>query len=270
MLVADRRRVMQSGALVLPTAERVVAALGRRGQAVRALPTVESITLQQAGPSTSVAHFLAQAGVPVLPEGLCTELDTALDFATRHGFPVVLKVVSPDIPHKSEVGGVALHLTDARALADAWRDMRASVSRLAPRATITAYSVQPMLSGGFELIVGCSVDPELGRVLMVGAGGIWAEILDDVRFLALPASRAEIASALQSLRIAPILNGARGQPPLDVDAACAVIYRLAQQFFADPGIAEIDLNPLLVRPQGQGVMALDVLVVASSTRAGRS
>ena len=124
-----------------------------------------------------------------------------------------------------------------------------------------------MLSGGFELIVGCSVDPELGRVLMVGAGGIWTEILDDVRFLALPASRAEIASALQSLRIAPILNGARGQPPLDVDAACAVIHRLAQQFFAAPGIAEIDLNPLLVRPQGQGVMALDVLVVQSSTRA---
>jgi succinyl-CoA synthetase beta subunit len=229
---------------------------------------VASIALQQVGPSTSVAHFLAEAGVPVLPERMCTDLDAALDFATRQGYPVVLKVVSPDIPHKSEVGGVALHLTDARALTDAWRDMQASVSRLAPRAKITGYSVQPMLSGGFELIVGCSVDPELGRVLMVGAGGIWAEILDDVRFLALPASRAEIASALQSLRIAPILRGARGQPPLDVDAACAVIHRLAQQFYADSGIAEVDLNPLLVRPQGQGVMALDVLVVQSSTQAG--
>ena len=268
MLVADRRRVMQSGALVLPTAERVVAALGRRGQAVRALPNVESIALQQVGPSTSVAHFLAEAGVPVLPERMCTDLDAALDFATRQGYPVVLKVVSPDIPHKSEVGGVALHLTDARALTDAWRDMQASVSRLAPRAKITGYSVQPMLSGGFELIVGCSVDPELGRVLMVGAGGIWAEILDDVRFLGLPVSRAEISSALQSLRIAPILRGARGQPPLDVDAACAVMHRLAQQFYADSGIAEVDLNPLLVRPQGQGVMALDVLVVQSSTQAG--
>ena len=96
---------------------------------------------------------------------------------------------------------------------------------------------------------------------MVGAGGIWAEVLDDVRFLALPASRPEIAAALDSLRIAPILRGARGQAPLDLEAATNAIHRLALQFHADRWIAEVDLNPLLVRPSGQGVVALDVLVV---------
>jgi hypothetical protein len=98
-------------------------------------------------------------------------------------------------------------------------------------------------------------------VLMVGAGGIWAEVLDDVRFLALPASPEEIIQALRSLRIAPILDGARGQGALDLPAAAAAIHRLAQHFQRDSWIQEIDLNPLLVRPLGQGVVALDVLVV---------
>ena len=182
-------------------------------------------------------------------------------FADAQGYPVVLKVVSPDIAHKSEAGGVALNLADRTALQAAWTQMQQSVAAHAPQAVITGYSVQPMLRGGFELIVGCSVDPELGRVLMVGAGGIWAEVLDDVRFLALPASQAEITDALDSLRIAPILRGARGQGPLDVEAAVAAIHRLSRQFHADTWVSEVDLNPLLVRPQGRGAVALDVLVV---------
>jgi len=177
----------------------------------------------------------------------------------------VLKVVSPDIAHKSEAGGVALNIADRAALQAAWTQMQRSVMAYAPQAVITGYSVQPMLRGGFELIMGCSNDPELGRVLMVGAGGIWAEVLDDVRFLALPASQAEIAAALDSLRIAPILRGARGQGALDVGAAVAAIHRLALQFHADTWVAEVDLNPLLVRPQGQGAVALDVLVVPQAS-----
>ena len=264
---ADRRRLMQAGALVLPTAERVVAALGRRQQAARVLPAAGRALLPGAT-SVSGDDFLRQAQVPRVPEGVFAERDAALDFAQREGYPVVLKVVSPAIAHKSEVGGVALNLRDAQALGDAWDRMQMSVVAHAPTARITGYSVQPMLSGGFELIVGCSIDPELGRVLMVGAGGIWAEVLDDVRFLALPASTEEIIQALRSLRIAPILAGARGQPALDVEAAATAIHRLAQHFLRDSWVQEIDLNPLLVRRFGQGVIALDVLVVPSSPAEG--
>jgi acyl-CoA synthetase (NDP forming) len=256
----DRRVLMRAGALVLPTAERVVAALGRRQQAARLLaPAGQALT--DGVTSASAADFLRQAQVPLVPEGVFTERAAALDFAQRETYPVVLKVVSPDIAHKSEAGGVALNLRDAQALGEAWDRMQISVAAYAPHAVITGYSVQPMLSGGFELIIGCSIDPELGRVLMVGAGGIWAEVLDDVRFLALPASPEEIIQALRSLRIAPILDGARGQGALDLPAAAAAIHRLAQHFQRDSWIQEIDLNPLLVRPLGQGVVALDVLVV---------
>ncbi len=256
----DRRRLMRAGALVLPTAERVVAALGRRQVAARPLAGAHETAID-AAVSASSADFLRRAEVPLVPEGIFTNRDAALDFAHTQGYPVVLKVVSPDIAHKSEAGGVALNLRDDDALRDAWDNMQLSVAAYAPNAVIDGYSVQPMLSGGFELIVGCSIDPELGRVLMVGAGGIWAEVLDDVRFLALPASVAEITQALKSLRIAPILGGARGQAVLDVAAAAAAIHRLAQRFLRDTWVREIDLNPLLVRPLGKGVVALDVLVV---------
>jgi acyl-CoA synthetase (NDP forming) len=256
----DRRRLVRAGGLVLPTAERVVGALGRRALAARTLPPAEA-SPAPATPSTSVADFLARAAVPMVPEGVFTDLTAACAFALAEGYPVVLKVVSPDIAHKSEAGGVALNIADAPALTAAWVRMQQSVANFAPSAAITGYSVQPMLRGGFELIVGCSTDPELGRVLMVGAGGIWAEVLDDVRFLALPASQQEIAHALDSLRIAPILRGARGQGTLDVPAAVTAIHRLARQFDGDAWLAEVDLNPLLVRPLGQGVVALDVLVV---------
>jgi acyl-CoA synthetase (NDP forming) len=256
----DRRVLVQAGVLVLPTAERVVMALGRRAIATRVLPEAESAAHARPA-SHSSAEFVARAQVPTVPEVVVTECAAARTFAERVGYPVVLKVVSPDIAHKTEVGGVALALADALALERAWGQMQQSVATRAPDARVTGYSVQPMLRDGFELIVGCSTDPELGAVLMVGAGGIWAEVLDDVRFLALPASRAEIADALAQLRIAPILHGARGQSALDLDAAVTAIHAVAAQFLVDDWIAEVDLNPLLVRPLGKGAVALDLLVV---------
>jgi len=157
---------------------------------------------------------------------------------------------------------VALNLGHEDALRQAWQAMVRSVAIHAPEARIDGYSVQPMVLDGFELIVGCSIDPELGRVLMVGAGGIWAEVLDDVGFLALPASRQEITDLLGRLKIAPILAGARGQGPLDVAAAVEVIWQIGQQFLVDDWVAEVDINPLRVRALGRGAVALDTLVLA--------
>jgi acyl-CoA synthetase (NDP forming) len=257
----DRLRLLQAGVLMLPTPERLVAALGRRAQVLVPLGAGDVPQAARAG-SDSVAQFLKAAAVPQVPEQVFMQLDDAAAFARQQGFPVVLKVVSPDIAHKSEAGGVALNLGDEDALRQAWQAMVRSVAAHAPTARIEGYSVQPMVLDGFELIVGCSIDPELGRVLMVGAGGIWAEVLDDVGFLALPASRQEIADLIGRLKIAPILTGARGQDPLDVVAAVEVIWQIGQQFLVDDWVAEVDINPLRLRALGRGAVALDTLVLA--------
>ena len=256
----DRLRLLQAGVLVLPTPERLVAALGRRAQVLVPLAAGDARQAGRAG-SGSTAQFLKAAAVPQVPEQVFMQFDDALAFARQQGFPVVLKVASPDIAHKSEAGGVALNLADEDALRQAWQAMVRSVAAHAPEARIDGYSVQPMVLDGFELIVGCSIDPELGRVLMVGAGGIWAEVLDDVGFLALPASRQEITDLLARLKIAPILAGARGQGPLDVPAAVEVIWQIGQQFLVDDWVAEVDINPLRVRAMGRGAVALDTLVL---------
>lgn len=259
----QRLQLMASGALILPSPDRMVAALGRRHSLRQ--PLAQAAPAPQGTTTNSVAAFLQAAQVPQLPEGIFQSVEDAVRFATQQGYPVVLKVVSADIPHKTEAGGVALHLRDEASLRSAWDRMVASVHSYAPHARIDGYAVQPMIMDGFELIVGCSVDPEIGRVLMVGAGGVWAEVLDDVRFLSLPALPSEVESAVRSLRIAPILAGARGQTPLDVEAAVQAIYRLSMQFLVDDWIQEVDINPLRVRAQGLGAVALDTLVVPRTT-----
>ena len=264
-----RQRLLAAGVVVLPTAERVVAALGRRRNSMRPRQAVHRLPVASSDGGKvveqSAAAFLSRAQVPLVPERTCQTVDEAQAFAATTGYPVVLKVVSPDLPHKSEAGGVALDLADAAALASAWTTMQATVAERAPRARIEGYAVQPQISEGLELIVGCSEDPEIGRVAMVGAGGIWAEILDDVRFLGLPATDDEIRTALLSLRVAPLFAGARGKPALDLNAAIGVISRLAHRFHQETWVSEVDLNPLLVRPLQGGAVALDLLVVPRTT-----
>lgn len=258
----DRQALLSAGVLVLPSAERVVAALGRRLRAKAGPAAAE--TRPAAIPArkpTGPGGFLARAGIAEVPQAVCRTPDEAAAFAGRVGYPVALKVASPDIAHKTEVGGVALGLVDEAALRAAWAEVSASVAAKAPDARIEGMQVQAMVTDGVELILGGSVDPELGRVLLVGAGGIWAEVLEDVRFLGLPASADEIEAALRGLRVAPLLAGARGRPAMDVPAAVEAVGRLADAFLAGEDVVEIDINPLIVRPAGLGAVAVDALVV---------
>ena len=128
---------------------------------------------------------------------------------------------------------------------------------------VEGYLVQEMILDAVEMIVGCSRDPEFGPVLMFGWGGILAETIDDTTFVSLPASRAEIAQALAGLKVSKILDGVRGRPPADREAAIDAAMRLGQIFLSWPEIAEIDVNPLLVRSRGHGVVAPDILVIGS-------
>lgn len=205
---------------------------------------------------------LADAGLPILPEAIAVDADDAVAHAERVGYPVVMKVVSEDIAHKTEVGGVALDLADAAAVRDAHRRILANAAAKAPAARIDGVLVAPMAKGGTELILGVSRDPVFGPVVMVGLGGIYAEVLQDVAVQVAPVSQVEAAAMIRGLRLFPLLDGARGQPKADIDAAADAVARLSA--FAvrhRDTVAEIDMNPVLVKPEGQGVVVLDALIV---------
>ena len=276
----ERQQLRVAGVLVLPTAERVVTALGHRLQVLtaRSRLALDPRTMLPVGApllhgqpasadtpnqlaSEMVDKFLARAKIPQLAEAICTDVDAAINFASLSGYPAVLKVVSQDIAHKSEVGGVALGISDAKAMRQAWSEMQRSIAEGAPDAHVSGFSVQSMATKGLELIVGCSIDPELGKVVMVGHGGIYAEAMDDVCFIGLPTSQREIRAALSGLRISPAFFGARGKPVLDLDAAVVVVKRLAETFHLDMNVREVEINPLLVMPAGKGVVALDLLII---------
>jgi acyl-CoA synthetase (NDP forming) len=205
---------------------------------------------------------LAAAGVPVLPEQVVASAGEAAEAARAMGFPVVLKVVSEDLPHKTEVGGVVLDLPDAGAVAAAHDAMLARVRDKAPAARIDGVLVSPMRRGGTEMILGAKRDPVFGPVVIVGLGGIFAEILEDVAVRPAPVDEAEALEMLRSLKAFPVLNGARGRPRADLPAAARAIAALSRFAAAHAGqVAEIDINPLLLLPEGQGAVALDALLV---------
>lgn len=205
---------------------------------------------------------LIDAGFEVPRELRAADAEAAVKAAESLGYPVVLKILSEDIPHKTEAGGVALNLGDADAVRAASARIFASVARHAPDARLDGLLVAPMLRGGTELIAGISRDPVFGPVVMVGMGGIYAEVLRDVAVQPAPVSEDQATAMIRSLRLFPLLDGARGQAPADVAAAARAVARLSEFACAHrEQVAEIDLNPILVRPQGQGIAILDALMV---------
>lgn len=206
---------------------------------------------------------LAAYGIPQPRAALARTADEAAQLAAEIGFPVALKIVSPDIFHKSEVGGVALRLADAAAVRAAFTEMLARVRTHQPAAVIAGALVSQMAPAGHELIVGMRRDPQFGPLVMAGLGGIYVELLADVGFRVAPFSRAEAAALLDETHAGKLLRGLRGQPAADVDAVVEVIERVAQLALAQPRLQEIDINPLIVYPAGQGALAVDVRMVVS-------
>lgn len=205
---------------------------------------------------------LGNAGIDVPREVIATDADAAVRAADTIGYPVVLKIASEDVAHKTEAGGVALNVEDAEAVREAHARILANVVRHAPAARIDGVLVAPMLRGGTEMIAGVSQDPVFGPIVMVGMGGIFAEVLNDVAVQAAPVTEDEAMAMIRSLKMFPILDGARGQAKADVAAAARSVARLSEFAFRHrDDIADIDMNPILVRPQGQGVVVLDALMI---------
>ena len=214
---------------------------------------------------------LGAYGVPFPESRRVGSLDEAREAARAIGYPVVLKVASPDISHKTEVGGVTLGLEDPAALAAAFERMQASLHRRAPHARIAGYEVESEVRGGKEVLLGVQRDPGFGPVVVFGTGGIYVEVLHDVTFRLAPVRPLAARHMIESVRSYPLLRGVRGEPPSDVPALAEAIERVSQLALELPEVVELDLNPLIVRSEGHGVVAVDArIVLAPSSRSGRS
>ena len=210
--------------------------------------------------------LLSGHGVPTVPERAVADAEAAVVAARELGHPVALKILSADIAHKTEAGGVRLGLADEAALRAACDEMLAAVRAHAPTARLDGLLVQPMATGGVaELIVGVTHDPVFGAALTVGLGGLLTELYRDASHRLLPVDAAMAGEMLRALKSWPLLDGFRGRPLADVAAACDAIAALSSAALAlGPQAAEIEINPLQVRARGQGAVALDALLLTQS------
>lgn len=204
---------------------------------------------------------LAPCGIPAPAEGLAHSADEAVRLLRSLGGPVALKVQSPDLPHKSDVGGVRLGLAHEAAVRAAYAAIMAAVAARHPEAEVRGVLVQRMVEDGVEMILGARIDPDFGPLVLVGLGGVFVEVFHDVSPRLAPVSRVEAAAMVEGLRGAPLLRGARGRPPADVPALVEAIVRFSELAAGlPPGVAAVEINPLLVRPEGQGVVMVDARV----------
>ncbi len=200
--------------------------------------------------------LLAAAGVPVTPTELAASGAEAVAIAERIGFPVALKIVSADIAHKSDVGGVRLGLATPWDVGGAFDSIMQSVRGAQPAARLDGVAVQPMApAGGVEVIVGVSVDAQFGHVIMCGLGGVLVEVLEDVSFRLLPLQRRDARQMWAELRGRRVIEGVRGRPACDVAALEELFLCVSRLIERRPDVRELDLNPVLVYPCG--VLAVD-------------
>jgi acyl-CoA synthetase (NDP forming) len=224
-----------------------------------ALPKVElpKGTLSEAG---ALAR-LSAAGIPVMPHRVVATAGDAAAAAESFGFPVVAKIVSPDILHKTEIGGVALNLQTKEQVTKAFDDLMSRAKTAKPNARIEGVLIAPMIKGGVECILGVQRDPVFGPVVMFGLGGVLVEALRDVSFRLAPFDKAEAHRMIDSIKARKVLDGWRGAPAADIDALADALVALSR-FAAAAGekLESIDINPFVALPKGKGAIALDAVL----------
>jgi acetyl coenzyme A synthetase (ADP forming)-like protein len=228
---------------------------------------------RQEGRPFLLAHEAQQllrcAGVPMPQSAVARTLDEAVRYANEFGYPVVLKVVSRDILHKSDVGGVALDLDNEQEVIDAYGAILHNCRTVMPNALIDGIEVAQQVPAGTQLIIGARRDPSFGPIVMVGLGGIYVEVMKDVSFRALPISRQDALDMLKDLRSYPLLLGVRGEETRDIDTVVDVMVRVGALLLACQDIADIEVNPLIVYEHGQGGIAVDARVLLAQGGQGR-
>ncbi|MCW3976586.1 MAG: acetate--CoA ligase family protein [Candidatus Bathyarchaeota archaeon] len=191
-----------------------------------------------------------QYGIPVTKFEVATNESEAVQFAKKIGFPIVLKMVSPDIIHKFDVGAVVLDVKTEAEVRSAYNAIIKSVNRYKPNARIVGLLVQEMAPQSTEVIVGATKDPQFGPALMFGLGGIFVEVLKDVTFRIAPISESDAREMVTEVRASPILKGYRGQPPADIKAVVGILMNTSRLVMEHQEIKELDLNPIMVYEKG--------------------
>jgi acyl-CoA synthetase (NDP forming) len=261
----ERQKLYAKGVPVFSTPERGVKALAQFFRfepsplAAPGLPQVAVAEPLRLLPAGEAAALLAQAGIPAAAAPLAKDADEAVSLARQFGYPVALKIASPDIAHKTDVGGVLLWLKDDEEVRQGFEDIMGA-SKLFDRAVkVEGITVSPMAKpGGLEIILGSITDPQYGPTLMLGLGGVNTELYQDVAFCVLPADEEELRDLMRRLKGYPLLTGYRGQPPRDTEALLAAMQALARFAEKHPELDQIELNPLLLYEKG--LFAVDVRI----------
>ncbi|UCF04040.1 MAG: acetate--CoA ligase family protein [bacterium] len=201
-------------------------------------------------------------GIPCTKEEVATSEEHAVEIAGKIGYPLVLKIDSPDILHKTEAGGLKLGIKNRKELVAAYNEVLENAAAYDPKARINGVLVQEMVSGGTEVIVGVKNDPQFGPTIMFGLGGIFVEILKDVSLRVTPVTREDAMAMIQEIKGFKVLAGARGKAKADVEAIADVLVKVSRMALdLEEHVAELDINPLLALPEGKGVRVADALVI---------
>lgn len=263
-------RVYEQGTPFFRSPERALRAFAHSGSSARlraaaAVPREAAVAEVEldAAKGTLVEHrgkaLLAAAGFAVPRGGLATDVEEAVAMAGRIGWPVVLKIQSPELPHKTEVGGVKVGLADEASLRSAWAEMMARVEQARPDATIEGCLVEAMAPAGLEMVVGGRRDPQWGPVVLFGLGGVWIEALQDVRLISADMPCDLVLAEIDRLKGRMLLDGYRGAAAIDKKGLAEAICAVGAILRRHPEITEIDVNPLVVYPSG-APLALDALI----------
>jgi len=203
--------------------------------------------------------LLGQAGIPVIDTRLARTKKDAVSLSGKIGFPVVLKIVSPDVVHKSDAGGVKVGLANAAQVRKAYTEIITNVKEKVPGARIEGVSVQKMAGPGVEVIIGMTEDDQFGPVIMFGLGGIWVEAIRDVAFRVVPVSARDADEMVREIKGFAVLRGYRGQEPVKISSLTKLITRISRFIEKNPQVKELDINPLIA--SGDGVVAVDARIV---------
>ena len=189
-------------------------------------------------------RILKQAGIPVVETKLAKTQKEAVSFSQKIGFPVVIKIVSPDVIHKSDSGGVKLSLNNVAEVKKAYDGILKKVKKQYPGAVIHGVSVQKMVRPGTEVVIGTSKDPQFGPVIMFGLGGIFVELLKDVSFRVIPVEQKDAQEMIEEIKGFPLLQGYRGKEPADIASLVSIILKLSKFIEENPQIKELEMNPI--------------------------
>ncbi|MFC2008286.1 acetate--CoA ligase family protein [Chloroflexota bacterium] len=204
-------------------------------------------------------ELVREAGISTVETRLATSKEEAISISKKLGFPVVLKIATPDVTHKSDDGGVKLGLTTSKQVGKAYDDIFTVIRQKYPEVAIHGVSVQKMARPGVEVIIGMSKDAQFGPVLMFGLGGILVEILKDVSFRIVPLTRRDAREMIREIKSYPLLEGYRGQEPADVSYLEELLLKVSQFVEENPEIKELDINPLFA--YSDGAIAVDARVM---------